>query len=34
MLKIFYLQQGVDLIYQKKIHNYKHLYGLLNDDIQ
>ena len=27
VLEDFYLQQGVDLIYQKKIHNYTHLYG-------
>ena len=30
--KIFCLQQGVDLIYQK-IHNYIQLYECLNDDI-
>ena len=27
VLEAFFLQQDVDLMYQKKIHNYIHLYG-------
>ena len=34
VLKKLFLRQDVDLIYQKKIHKYIHLYECLNDNFQ